>query len=78
MNLRKAVTDRIKELREENHMTINSMANICGMPPSTIYSIKKGKSQNPGLKTVYHICLGLNIPLSEFFDSPIFNEYEDI
>ena len=63
MNLRKAVTDRIKELCEENHMTIDSMANICGMPPSTIYSIKKGKSQNPGLKTVYHILSRLKYPI---------------
>ncbi|EDS71454.1 helix-turn-helix domain-containing protein [Anaerofustis stercorihominis] len=78
MNLRKAVTDRIKELCRENHMSINAMANMCGMPPSTIYSIMKGKSQNPCLNTVYHICLGMNMPLSEFFDSPIFSEYEDI
>ena len=46
MNLRKAVTDRIKELCRENHMSINAMANMCGMPPSTIYSIMNGKSQN--------------------------------
>jgi len=78
MNVREAVTARIKELCDKNHMTINTLSNTCGMPPSTIYSIFRGKSQNPSVNTVYQICEGLNITLAEFFDNEIFYEDKNI
>ena len=36
MNAADAVARRIEMLCEEHHIVVNALANLCGMPPSTI------------------------------------------
>lgn len=76
MNAKQAVAARIIELCQERDIAINTLANISGMPPSTIYSILNYKSQNPGIISVKKICDGLDITIRQFFDSPIFDDIE--
>ena len=76
MNAKQAVSERIIVLCKENDIAINTLANISGMPPSTIYSMLNYKSQNPGIVSIKKICDGLNITLREFFDSPLFDDLE--
>lgn len=76
MNTVTAVKNRILQLCEERNITINKLADICGLPPSSIKNILYGKSQNPKLLTIKMICDGLNITLAEFFDTEEFNTLE--
>lgn len=71
-----AVKTRILQLCEERHMTINKLATVCALPPSSIKNILYGKSQNPKLLTIKMLCDGLEITLGEFFSSPVFDNLE--
>ena len=57
-------------------MTINRLATICALPPSSIKNILYGKSQNPKLLTIKMLCDGLDITLGEFFSTPEFDVLE--
>ena len=76
MNAKQAVAVRIQELCKERGITVNTLANMAGTSPSTIYSMLNEKSSNPGIVTIHQVCDGLEISLREFFDSPIFDELE--
>lgn len=71
-----AVNSRILKLCEERNMSINKLATVCAMPPSSIKNILYGKSQNPKLLTIKMICDGLDITLGEFFSTPEFDALE--
>ena len=67
-----AVRNRILQLCEARNMSINRLATVCALPPSSIKNILYGKSQNPKLLTVKMICDGLDITLGEFFSTEEF------
>lgn len=72
MLIKEAIEKRIFELCNERNIAINTLANISGVSPSTVYSILNEKSQNPGVVSIKKICDGLNISIREFFDSELF------
>lgn len=76
MNTKEAVAKRIVELCNERDLAINALANICGLPPSTVYSILNEKSKNPGVVSIKKICDGFEISIREFFNSDIFDGLE--
>lgn len=76
MNTVAAVRNRILELCGERNISINKLANICGLPPSSVKNILYGKSQNPKILTVKMICDGLGITLAQFFDTDEFDHLE--
>lgn len=76
MNAKDAVARRIQTLCSERNMAINALANRCGIPPFTIYSMLSAKSQNPGVVSIQKICDGLEISVREFFDDPLFEKLE--
>lgn len=76
MNTKQAVATRIKQLCAGNGLSVNALANLCGLPPSTIYSMLNEKSQNPGVVSIKKICDGLEISVREFFDSDLFDGLE--
>ena len=63
-------------LCKERNITVNGLANLCGVAPSTIYSMLNTKSKNPGIVTIKIICDGLEISVRNFFDNDLFNETE--
>ena len=71
-----ALKIRILKLCEERRITINKLATISALPPSSLKAILYGRSKNPKLITIKIICDGLGITLSEFFDSEEFNNLE--
>lgn len=71
-----AVKNRILQICGQRNMSINKLATLCALPPSSIKNIQYGKSQNPKLLTIKMICDGLNITLSEFFSTPEFDNLE--
>lgn len=76
MNTKEAVAKRIVELCNARNIAPNTLANISGVSPSTVYSMLNEKSQNPGVVSLKKLCDGLEISLREFFDSPIFDDIE--
>ena len=76
MNTKEAVAERIVQLCKEHNIAINSLANISGVSPSTIYSMLNEKSQNPGVVSIKKLCDGLEITLREFFNSELFDNLE--
>ena len=76
MNTTDAVRDRILHLCEERDMTINRLAPVSALPPSSIKNILYGKSRNPKLLTIKMLCDGLGITLGEFFSTPAFDALE--
>ena len=71
-----AVRDRILQLCEQRNMSINKLASVSALPPSSVKNILYGKSQNPKLITIKMICDGLGITLGEFFSTPEFDALE--
>lgn len=76
MKTKKAIETRILQLCSEKNISVNALANICGIPPSTIYSMLNKKSGNPGVVSIKKICDGLEISLREFFNDEIFDDLE--
>lgn len=71
-----AVRDRILTLCGQREISINKLATISALPPSSIKNILYGKSRNPKLITIKMICDGLGITLGEFFNTPKFDSLE--
>ena len=71
-----AVKNRILYLCNEKRMTLNKLATVSAIPPSTLKNILYGKSNNPGIVTIKMICDGFGITLSEFFSTPEFDALE--
>ena len=78
MNAKEAVARRIQELCVQHGLAINALANLCGVPPSTIYSMLNAKSQNPGIISIQKVCDGLEISVREFFDDPLFENLDPV
>lgn len=71
-----AVRHRILELCGQRGISINKLATLSALPPSSIKNILYGKSQNPKIVTIKMICDGLEISLGEFFTSSEFDALE--
>lgn len=72
--MREAVAKRLIELMEQKNLTLNGLARLSAIPPSTLKNIIYGKSRNPGVVTIKLLCDGMDITITEFFNSPIFTE----
>ena len=70
MNTVTAVRDRILQLCAERGISINRLASLSALPPSSLKNILYGKSQNPKILTIKLLCDGLGITLGEFFSTP--------
>ena len=76
MNTITAIKNRILQLCAERSITINKLATICALPPSSIKNILYGRSTDPKILTIKKLCDGLDITLGEFFSTPDFDALE--
>lgn len=76
MNIGTAVKERILELCAERDITVNKLATISGVTQSTINNIISGRNNSTTVSTIKKLCDGLDISISEFFSSPIFDNLE--
>lgn len=72
MTLKNAIAQRILQLCEEKNITLNKLSTISGITQSTLNDVVYGKSMNPTIKTIYYICMGLEIEIQDFFNSCLF------
>ncbi len=71
-----AVRNRILQLCGERGISINKLANLSALPPSSVKNILYGKSKNPKIETIKMLCDGLGITLGGFFSTREFDELE--
>lgn len=67
-----ALINRINILCNEKNYSYYTLAFRAGMSLNTLMHIMDGSSKNPGIFTIYRICSGLEISLTEFFDDKDF------
>lgn len=70
------IRNRILQLCDERDITINKLANLSALPPSSVKNILYGKSQNPKIITIKMLCDGFGITLGDFFQTKEFDNLE--
>ncbi len=76
MDTRQAIARRLLELCEDKNLSINALARISAVPPSTLKNIINGGSKNAGIVTIKKLCDGLEISLYDFFNTETFKTLE--
>ncbi len=76
MNITQAVKKRFEELCFEKDINFCRLASLSGVPYTTVKSIFYGQSNNPGISTIKKMCDGLEISVTEFFNTEYFKELE--
>ncbi len=79
MTYAEAVAERIIDICSERKLTLNRLASLSGLRQSTLENIAKGHTQNPTLRTLHRIAVGLDMTVSELLDYDVMNEsvFED-
>lgn len=76
MKTQEAVIKRIRSLCRDQHISMNRLAYISGVSPSTVKNIMYGNSGNTGVVTIAKLCNGLEVSIQDFFNDELFNELE--
>lgn len=76
MLVKDAVVKRFLAICDRRGIKPNELAVISGVTPSTVYSMLDPKRRKLQIATIKILCDGLDMPLSEFFDSPEFDSLE--
>ena len=76
MNITDAVKKRFGDLCYVRGINFCQLATLSGVPYTTVKSIFYGQSNNPGISTVKKLCDGLDMTITEFFDTDYFRELE--
>ena len=74
MKLNEAVSRRLGELLQKQSMTQYQLSGSSGLPKSTISNMVHCQYDSMKLRIIHEMCQGLGIEISEFFDSPLFDE----
>lgn len=76
MKTQEAVIKRIRGLCQEQHISMNRLAYISGVAPSTVKNIMYGNSENVGVVTIAKLCNGLELSIQDFFSDDVFSGLE--
>ncbi len=74
MQLNEAVSKRLTELLRERGMTQYQLYMKSGVPKSSIGNVVNCAYDSVKLRIIHEMCQGLGISISEFFQSPLFDE----
>ncbi len=74
VQLNEAISRRLAELLDEKGMTQYQLYMRSGVPKSTIGNVVNRAYDSVKLRVLHEMCQGLEIGLSEFFQSPLFDE----
>lgn len=73
MRLNQAFSIRVREILKEKKLTQYKLAQETGLYHSTLTDILNCKYQTPNFRNMALIIRALNLSMSEFFDSELFN-----
>lgn len=76
MGIKDAIVLRIKELCKQKGIKFNTLATDSGVTPSTVYSLLDEQRRDIGVVVLKKLCDGLDISISDFFDSDVFRGLE--
>ena len=76
MDFSDLVATKIKEIMQEQNLTIYKLEDLSGVYSSTIAMFLTRQTRTIRLENLLYICEGLNISLSEFFADERFKEAE--
>ena len=76
MRIKNAVVLRIKELCKQKGIKFSTLATNSGITPSTVYSLLDERRKDVGILVLKKLCDGLDITITEFFDSDLFRNLE--
>ena len=76
MTVGEALRLRIIELCNSRNITVNKLATISGVTQSTLSNIISERNNSATVSTVKKICDGLEMTITEFFTSEIFENLE--
>lgn len=74
LHLNEAVSMRITQLLNERNMTQYQLFAKSGVPKATLNNIIHCTYDSVKLRIIHEICQGFEISISEFFQSPLFDE----
>lgn len=74
MKLNEAVSHRLQELLKKRGMTQYQLSMRSGLPKSTIGNIVNCQYDSMKLRIIHEMCQGLEMNISEFFASDLFDE----
>jgi len=60
------VGDRLRELREERHLSMRALARMSGLSANALSTIERGKS-TPSVSTLYKLAEAMEVPITCFF-----------
>ena len=72
--MNEAVSKRLTELLRERGMTQYQLYMKSGVPKSSIGNVVNCAYDSVKLRIIHEMCQGLGISISEFFQSPLFDE----
>ena len=71
-----AVRQRIIELCQERNLSINALSIQSGVTQSTVNNIVGGRNHSTTVATIQKLCDGLEMTITEFFQSDLFSNIE--
>ena len=74
MKLNEAISRRTKELLSERGMTQYQLYMKTGVPRSTLSNVMNCSYDSIRLRIIHEMCQGFGISITEFFESPLFDE----
>lgn len=74
MQLNEAVSKRLAELLSQRNMTQYQLYIKSGVPKSTIGNIINCAYPSMKLRIIHELCQGLEVSITDFFTSPLFEE----
>lgn len=76
VSITEAVKKRFEQLCYQKDINFCQLANMAGVPYTTVKSIFYGQSKNPGISTIKKLCDGLEITITDFFDTQEFRHLD--
>lgn len=76
MEIKDAVALRFMQICEDRNIKLNELATLSGVTPSTAYSMVDSSRHDISIRTIKRFCDGLDISLSFFFSSEIFDNLD--
>lgn len=74
LKLNEAVSIRLKELLAQYNMTQYQLSSKSGVPKSTVSTLVNCTYDSVKLRIIHELCQGFSISITEFFQSPLFDE----
>ena len=76
MKIKETIVLRFKEICTEKGIKYNELATRSGVTPSTVYSMMNKNRKDLSIITVKKLCDGLDMSITEFFNTKEFDELE--